>query len=303
MIVLSFEKKTEQLNSKFCHRCLQHSSSLLRTGQFEHGWVICIEEMVPRRDFSIAWILILQCPFYAFEDILEEIKLIQHCKTTCCYRATLPSTSTTLEAPTTCTPSIPGGKDIKKWRQTVFFTAVNPMHTHLHKQRNYDVTKPRVAVYKQNWKRHQKTVYWCNLRVAQKKGLTFYQTRSNAIILHNTVPAPCIEKVVAMSSGEVLKNKMCESPRSLRKVVQKPAWHEGRTDTTSIEERASNADSIKYGETCRGEIVFRIQGLPHSTVEQEDHTRKEVVKKLFHQFETHPNREALKADLRQKSSA
>ena len=193
---------------------------------------------------------------------------------------------------------IPGGKDIKKGRQTVFFTAVNPMHTHLHKQRNYDVTKPRVAVYKQNWKRHQKTVYWCKLRVAQKKGLTFYQTRSNAIILHNTVPAPCIEKVVAMSSGEVLKNKMCESPRSLRKVVPKPAWHEGRTDTTSIEERASNADSIKYGETCRGEIASRIQGL-HSTVEQEDHTRKEVVKKLVHQFETHPNREALKADLRQ----
>ena len=34
-------------------------------------------------------------------------------------------------------------------------------------------------------------------------------------------------------------------------------------------------------------------------MEQEDHTRKEVVKQLIHQFETHPNREALKADLRQ----
>ena len=35
----------------------------------------------------------------------KKSKLIQHCKTTCCYRATSPSTSTTFEAPTTCTPS------------------------------------------------------------------------------------------------------------------------------------------------------------------------------------------------------
>ena len=42
---------------------------------------------------------------------------------------------------------------------------------------------------------------------------------------------------------------------------------------------------------------FRIQGLPHSTVQQQDDTRKEAVKKLIHQIETHPNREALKADL------
>ena len=46
--------------------------------------------------------------------------------------------------------------------------------------------------------------------------------------------------------------------------------------------------------------LSRIQELPLSTVEQEDHTGKEAVKNLIHQFETHPNREALKADLRQK---
>ena len=37
----------------------------------------------------------------------------------------------------------------------------------------------------------------------------------------------------------------------------------------------------------------------HSTVQQQNHTRKEAVQKLIHQFETHPNREALKADLKQ----
>ena len=50
-----------------------------------------------------------------------------------------------------------------------------------YRERDCDVTKPRIAVYKHNWKMHQNTVYLCNLRVAQSKGLQFYQTRSNAI--------------------------------------------------------------------------------------------------------------------------
>ena len=45
-------------------------------------------------------------------------------------------------------------------------------------------------------------MYWCNLRVAQSKGLQFYQTRSNATILYNTLPAVCIEKVVIRKSGQ-----------------------------------------------------------------------------------------------------
>ena len=45
--------------------------------------------------------------------------------------------------------------------------------------------------------------------------------------------------------------------------------------------------------------IFGFKVLPHSTGEQEDHRRKEIVKKLIHQFETHPNRAALKANLRE----
>ena len=78
---------------------------------------------------------------------------------------------------------------------------------------SHDVTEPRVAVYKTSWRIHQNTVYCINLRDAQKKGLTLYQTKSNAIILHNTLPAACIEKVVVMNSEEVLYHKIYESPR------------------------------------------------------------------------------------------
>ena len=47
------------------------------------------------------------------------------------------------------------------------------------------------------------------------------------------------------------------------------------------------------------EIHFRIQALPHFGCQEHDHIRKEAVQKLSHQFETHPNKEALQRDLKQ----
>ena len=55
----------------------------------------------------------------------------------------------------------------------MFFTVVNPMFSDHYRERDYDVTKRRIAVYKHNWKIHQNKVYWCNLRVAQSKGMQF----------------------------------------------------------------------------------------------------------------------------------
>ena len=141
---------------------------------------------------------------------------------------------------------------------------------------------------------------WPNLKVAQKKGLTFHQTRSRAIIIHNTLPAACIVKVVAMSSGEVLYNKIYESPRAPRKVVLKHSWNDGRQDTTSIEERASTAHSGQCRETCSGEIDYWIQGLPHSTVEQEDHRRK-VVNKVDSSIQTAPKSRSVESRLEAKT--
>ena len=77
-----------------------------------------------------------------------------------------------------------------------------------------DLTKPRLASYKQKkWNRHQDTVYWVQKQLAQRKGLKFYQTRCNAIILYDTLPAYCISKVVVMESGEIKNEKVFVSPR------------------------------------------------------------------------------------------
>ena len=67
-----------------------------------------------------------------------------------------------------------------------------------------DLTAPRLAWYKQKtWKKNQNTVYWVDIKIAQKKGFKFYQTRSNAIILYNTLPACCIQKSIMMETGEI----------------------------------------------------------------------------------------------------
>ena len=82
---------------------------------------------------------------------------------------------------------IPGGRSLKRDRQSVLFTAVNPMYANQDLEEvQYDPDKPRIAVYNNTWRVHQNTVYWCNLKFAQRKGLQFDQTRSHAIVLFNT---------------------------------------------------------------------------------------------------------------------
>ena len=64
-----------------------------------------------------------------------------------------------------------------------------------------DLNVLRHAQYSHNaWKRHQDEVYWVDIKLATKKGVTFHQTRPNAIILQETLPAYCIPKVVRMES-------------------------------------------------------------------------------------------------------
>ena len=60
-----------------------------------------------------------------------------------------------------------------------------------------DLNVPRHAQYMHNaWKKHQDAENWVDINLAVRKGLTFYQTRSNAIILQGTLPAYCIQKYV-----------------------------------------------------------------------------------------------------------
>ena len=120
---------------------------------------------------------------------------------------------------------IPGGQNLGKERQTVFFTAVNPMDKDHKDPYKLDLTEPHLAWYEQKtWKRHQDTMYWVDVQLAQRKGLKFYQTRSNAIILYDTLPAYCIPKVVRMETGELIYEKVYASPRPPPTISFKDNW-------------------------------------------------------------------------------
>ena len=114
---------------------------------------------------------------------------------------------------------IPGGQNSSK-RQTVFFLPIDPRNKEHKDPERIDLNVPRRAQYMHNaWKKHQDAVYWVDIDLTIREGLTFYQTRSNAIILQGTLPAYCIPKVVRLKTGEVLYEKSYMSPRPPPKIL------------------------------------------------------------------------------------
>ena len=109
--------------------------------------------------------------------------------------------------------------------------------------------------------------------------MKFYQTQSHAIVLHNTLPAVCIEKAVCMKTKAELYHKICLTPR-LPRVVLKANSHSGQQNQREHGARTFLACLL-------------------STVEQQDTNRKGKVKKLIEQFESHPNKEPFLQDLSQ----
>ena len=117
--------------------------------------------------------------------------------------------------------------------------SVDPMNKEHKDPETVDLKAPRIARCLQTaWRKHQNTVYWVDIRLAQKKGIKFYQTRSNAIILYNALPAYCIPKATKMETGEIIYEKLYKSPRPPPKISFKDNW---RTELGS--EVAGQAES------------------------------------------------------------
>ena len=175
--------------------------------------------------------------------------------------------------------------------------------------------------------KHQNTLYWDDINLALKKGLKFYQTRSNAIILHETLPVYCIPKVVRMETGEVINEKVYVSPRPPPKISLKHDWMkelgsgvarqpEGEVAQQSKSSQSSqpnpNPDHDGTGKpvVCRDanhersmlnevDIGFGMPGLSHSVVKQAENWRvRELVKKI----ENHLHRQSLQRDLQQNKA-
>ena len=88
-----------------------------------------------------------------------------------------------------------------------------------------DFSVPHHAQYLHKaWKRHQNAVYWVDINLAILKGLTFYQTRSNAIILQEHVQLVVFRKLLGWKLEQSKTTKVYMSPRPPPKISMKHDW-------------------------------------------------------------------------------
>ena len=131
-----------------------------------------------------------------------------------------------------------------------------------------DFSVPRLARYLHSaWKRHQDAVFWVDIDLAIKEGLTFYQTRSNAIILQGTLPAHCILKVERLKTGEMLYERRYLSPRPPPKISLKHDhnWTKGNDQSGSTVEHQPVGKLVQQslGEALRARSSKPTQSKPN----------------------------------------
>ena len=205
------------------------SSHTLLNGLTVSGKYVWQEEEETREDSSTVLILQEQlCISELFGDFQDAILLILRHRIMWYFRATSSSTyhvGCALDLHSIISLGlILEGQSLSK-RQAVFFLLVDLMDESHKDPKVIDLSVPRHAQYLHKaWKRHQDAVYWVDINLATAKRLKFYQTRSNAIILQETLPAYCIPKVVRMETGEVIYEKVFMSPRPPLKISLKHEW-------------------------------------------------------------------------------
>ena len=104
--------------------------------------------------------------------------------------------------------------------------------------------KHNATCHKQESRDH----FGCNLKLAQQRGLQFYQTRSNAVVLCDTLPAEFIETAICMKTKDLLcqRESLIQRPR----VVLKANSQRGSQDQLVQEARSSwesQQDAESYG--------------------------------------------------------
>ena len=102
------------------------------------------------------------------------------------------------------------------------------------------------------------------------------------------------------NSGRALPEGWLNSKNTTRRTKIELAMRSTRStnqDARSCSEPSS--DSKSYGETWNDTIDYRIPGMPLSTIEQQDTTRENKVKKLIGKFEHHQHKESFLQDLNQ----
>ena len=137
----------------------------------------------------------------------------------------------------TQTGLVAGGKESKEGSQTVFFTPLDPFGSDAHEEEeesSEDCSKPRKVHHQSRWRREQNAENWVRLSRAQDHGLQFWQTKSNAIIVSQSAPNHCIERVVSDNGGRILFQRVLTNTKG---------WTKSSTETRGI--RSSSRSSSR----------------------------------------------------------
>ena len=172
---------------------------------------------------------------------------------------------------------IPGGQDLSR-RQTVFFLPIDPRDTDHKDPEHIDFSVPPRAQYIHNArKKHQDAVFSVDIDLAIREGLTFYQTRSKAIILQGTRPAYCIPKVERLKTGEVLYERSYMSLRPPPKISLRHDhdWTRGNDQLGSTVEQQPVGKLVQqsFGEAPRVKLSKPTQSKPNPICDRSGNLR------------------------------
>ena len=211
VMVAHFEKMMERLNSGEYKIIFRNILCIVIIGRMKSGEAAWQEEEVTREDFTATMLHLRALQGQSGRNFIDPLlqdnveipdgfcKYIYHVGCAIHLHAIINSLL------------ISGGQKLSN-RQTVFFLLVDPMEREHEGLATIDLGAPRLAQYTHKaWKYIKTRCKTCS------EGFKFYQTRSNAIILYDTLPAYCIPKAVMMKSGEVIYEKsICVTSTSSR---------------------------------------------------------------------------------------
>ena len=183
-----------------------------------------------------------------------------------------------------------GGLELSR-RQSLFFLPVDPRDENHRDPETIDYSVPRRARYMQNnWKRHQDTVFWIDIDLGIiKKGLKFYQTRSNAIILQGVLPPSCIVRAERLKGGEPLYKRQYLSPPPPPKISLRHDlnWTRGKDDLGSTVEHRPVG---KFVQQSLGETVHFGSSKPTQSPKPiEDRSGKPVAQEIVGVLQEKPS--------------
>ena len=104
---------------------------------------------------------------------------------------------------------VAGCSKARDGRQTVFFSTLNPLGQDDEEEEYHDrLDVARKFDYCSKWRYDQDVVFCITLKEAQDLGLEFWQTKSNAVIVYQTLPKQCIFRVVHTAGRQCTKDHL-----------------------------------------------------------------------------------------------